>query len=52
MYEQIQTASKESLEKFFILRKLVELLDIKDINWENTIDAEEKIYNYYLNLKK
>lgn len=44
MYDDIKKSANESLEKFFVLRKLVELLDIKDINWENGLDAEKKLY--------
>lgn len=44
MYDEIKKSAWESLEKFFILRKLVELLEITDINWENGLDAEKKIY--------
>lgn len=44
MYEEIKKSAEESLEKFFILRKVVELLEITDINWENQLDAEKKIY--------
>ena len=44
LIEDIQNASKESLKKFFILRKLVELLWIKDIDWNKPLDVEKKIY--------
>lgn len=44
MYDDIKKSAWESLEKFFILRKLVELLEITDINWEHGLDAEKKIY--------
>ena len=44
MYDDIKKSANESLEKFFVLRKLVELLEITDINWENGLDAEKKIY--------
>ena len=44
MYDEMKISAKESLEKFFILRKLVELLGIENINWENHLDAERKIY--------
>jgi trigger factor len=44
VYDDIENSAKQSLEKFFILRKLVELLEIDDINREKHLDAEEKIY--------
>lgn len=44
MYDEMRTSAKESLEKFFILRKFVELLGIENISWENHLDAERKIY--------
>lgn len=44
VYDDIETSARQSLEKFFILRKLVELLEITDIDWNTHLDAEEKIY--------
>jgi FKBP-type peptidyl-prolyl cis-trans isomerase (trigger factor) len=44
LYDDIKKSATESLEKFFVLRKLVELLEITDINWNNALDAEKKIY--------
>ncbi len=44
MYDEIKASAQESLGKFFMLRKLVELLEISDINWEHQLDAEKKIY--------
>ncbi len=44
VYDDIETSARTSLEKFFILRKLVELLGIEDVNREKHLDAEEKIY--------
>ena len=44
LYDDIKKSATDSLEKFFILRKLVELLEISDINWDNALDAEKKIY--------
>jgi trigger factor len=44
MYDEIRTSAKDSLEKFFVLRKLVELLEITDIDWNAQLDAEKKIY--------
>jgi trigger factor len=44
LYEDIKKAAKESLEKFFVLKKLTELLWIdKDIDWNKPLDAEQKI---------
>ena len=47
--ESIQKASAESLEKFFILNKVAELLGI-DLDWENwaqNLWVERKIYEYF-----
>lgn len=44
VYNDIETSARQSLEKFFILRKFVELLEITDIDWNKNLDAEEKIY--------
>ncbi len=44
LYDEIRKSAQESLGKFFILRKMVELLEIQDINWEDQLDAEKKIY--------
>ena len=43
--DDIKRAAKESLEKFFILQKMVEALKI-DINWEKpeTLEVERKLY--------
>lgn len=45
-------ASTTSLEKYFILRKFAELLEVNDINWEKNMDAEEKIYQKVLGEEK
>ena len=44
MYDEMRASAKESLEKFFILRKFVELLGIENVSWEKHLDAERKIY--------
>lgn len=44
MYDDIRKSAQESLEKFFMLRKFVELLEITDVNWDNQLDIERKIY--------
>jgi len=45
MAQDIATASKESLQKFLIFRKLVELMEIDgNIDWEKQFEAEEKVY--------
>lgn len=43
---EIKTASKTSLEKFFIFQKLIELFDIKDVKWDQELDAEKKLYDH------
>jgi hypothetical protein len=43
----IQNASRESLEKFFILNKVTELLGI-EIDWKDQgVAVEKKIYEYF-----
>lgn len=45
VYDDIENSARQSLEKFFILRKLTELLGIDStIDWNKHLDAEEKIY--------
>ncbi|MBP6910346.1 hypothetical protein KBC03_02000 [Patescibacteria group bacterium] len=44
VYNDIELSARTSLEKFFILRKLVELLGIDNIDRNKNLDAEEKIY--------
>ena len=44
IYDDIETSARTSLEKFFILRKLVELLKIDNIDRNKHLDAEEKLY--------
>lgn len=44
MQEDIQTAAKQSLEKFFLLREIVEQLEIKDPDWKQPLDVEKKVY--------
>jgi trigger factor len=44
LYDDIKKSAQESLGKFFVMRKLVELLGIEDIDWNNNLDAERKIY--------
>lgn len=44
IYDDVEVSAKSSLEKFFMLRKLVELLEINDIDRNKHMDAEEKIY--------
>ena len=44
IYHDIEDSARTSLEKFFILRKLVELLGIENIDWNKHLDAEEKLY--------
>lgn len=44
MMDEIKSAALASLEKFFILRKLTELLELKDVNWQQPLDVEKKLY--------
>jgi len=44
LMEDIQNAASESLKKFFILKKVIELFDIQDIDWNKPLDVEEKLY--------
>ena len=44
VYEDVESSARMSLEKFFVLRKLVELLEIGEIDWNKHLDAEEKLY--------
>lgn len=44
MITDISNAAKLSLEKFFLLQKLTELLAITDLNRETPLDVEKKIY--------
>lgn len=46
LQSEIKTASKTSLEKFFIFQKLIELFDIKDVQRDKELDAETKLYNH------
>lgn len=44
MMEELKKTSKESLEKFFILRQIIELYWIDDVNWNIPLDPERKLY--------
>lgn len=46
--EDIAKAAKESLEKFFILQKIVHLLEL-DVNWEKPehLEIEKKVYEKF-----
>lgn len=48
VYDDIETSARLSLEKFFMLRKLTELLGIDNIDRNKHLDAEEKIYEKLL----
>ncbi|MEI7478420.1 MAG: hypothetical protein WCJ81_08365 [bacterium] len=52
LYDDIRKSAQESLEKFFILRKLVELLEIADVDWNKHLDAEKKLYDKLVGEKK
>ena len=43
MQADVTKAAKESLQKFFVLQKYVSLLDL-EVNWQENLDAEYKIY--------
>jgi trigger factor len=43
MMNSIRDAAKQSLEKFMILQKYVELLEL-EVDWKKQLDAEHKIY--------
>lgn len=45
-FEDITKAAEESLEKFFILQKLTQLLGL-DVDWNQTahMDVEQKLYD-------
>lgn len=45
MMAEIKTAAESSLQKFFILRKLTELLELKDIDWKQPLNVERKLYD-------
>jgi len=44
MLTDIKTAATSSLEKFFVLRRLTELFEIQDINWQEALNVEKKLY--------
>ena len=46
MLGDIKRAAKESLEKFMVFRKLIELHEL-DVNWEKELDAESKLYEKF-----
>lgn len=43
MLWDIRRAAKESLEKFLVFRRIVELYDLK-VDWDKQLDAEYKLY--------
>jgi hypothetical protein len=46
MEDEIRQSSKDSLEKFFLFRKFVELLWIDStIDWNKPLDPEQKTYD-------
>ncbi len=44
MFADISNAAKQSLEKFFLLREIIEKLEIKDVDWQKPMDVETKLY--------
>ena len=48
MMGELSQAAKDSLQKYFVFRKLTELLKLSDtINREKWLDAETKLYEHY-----
>ncbi len=45
VYDDIEKSAQSSLEKFFMLRKLLELLEINDVDRNKPLDAEQKLYD-------
>ena len=44
LHTNISEAARSSLEKFLILKEVVEKLEIADINREAHLDVEKKLY--------
>jgi hypothetical protein len=44
MHTEIETAAKQSLEKFFLLKEIVEKLWIENPDWKTPMDVENKVY--------
>lgn len=44
LYTSISTAAHQSLEKFLILKEVIEKLGITDVNREGQLDVEKKLY--------
>jgi len=44
MHTEIETAAKQSLEKFFLLKEIVEKLGIESPDWKTPMDVENKVY--------
>lgn len=49
MHDEIKSAAKSSLEKFFLLRKAIEVLkiDIADTDWQTPLAVENKLYAHF-----
>lgn len=45
--EELREISKSSLQKFFILQKVCELLGINDVQWDKDMDIENKLYEHF-----
>ena len=45
MQDDIKTAAKQSLEKFFLLKEIVEKLWIEAPDWKQAMDVEQKVYD-------
>jgi hypothetical protein len=44
MMKDIEDAAKLSLEKFFLLKEIVEKLWIESPDWKTPMDVEQKLY--------
>ncbi len=49
MHDEIKTAAKSSLEKFFLLRKVIETvkLDVQDADRQTPMAIEQKLYDHF-----
>lgn len=45
--DELREISKNSLQKFFILQKVCELLGINDVQWDKDMDIETKLYEHF-----
>ena len=52
MMDEVQGAAKLSLEKFFLLKEIVEKLWIENPDWKTPMDVENKVYDKMKTWKK